>query len=351
MLVRAVALVCFWIPMLAAQPYAASVTNVDGVEVIRLSDEGRKMRVSIAPSIGANAYELLVNGKNALHFPYESLAAFQAAPRLTGVPLLWPWANRLDQDGFHFDGRFYGLQEGLAPFRRDGSKLPIHGLLAFSDAWEIVNVSADERDAEAVLRLRFERYPELIALFPFAHSIALYYALTGGALVVTTRIDNHSARRMPVSLGFHPYFQVHDAPRDAWTVELAAASVWKLNAQLIPTGEKVPSEELFPDRKKMGLKGSKLDNVFGDLERGSGDWATFVLRGEREQVAVDFGPGYDVAVVYAPGGDRGGFVCFEPMAGVTNAINLAHQGRYPDLQSIDPGASWTATFRIRPTGF
>lgn len=351
MLLRVAFVLSLFVPLMQAQPYAATVTTQDGVEVVRLVDEGRNMRVSIAPKIGANAYEFLVNGKNALYFPYENVAEFQKAPRLAGVPLLWPWANRLDRDGFFFDGRYYGLQEGLAPFRRDGSKFPIHGLLAFSDAWEVVNVSADDRDAEAVLRLEYERYPELAALFPFAHSIELHYSLSGGALAVTTRIDNHSVRRMPVSLGFHPYFQVHDAPRDEWTVELPVGSVWKLSEQVVPTGEKVASEELFPERKKMGLKGSKLDNVFGDLERGAEGWATFVLSGEREKVTVEYGEGFDVAVVYAPGGERGGFVCFEPMAGVTNAINLAHEGKFPDLQSIEPGESWTATFRIRPTDF
>jgi aldose 1-epimerase len=47
-------------------------------------------------------------------------------------------------------------------------------------------------------------------------------------------------------------------------------------------------------------------------------------------------------VVYAPKGQE--FICFEPMAAITNAFNLAHAGLYKELQSIPPGASWTESF-------
>jgi aldose 1-epimerase len=45
------------------------------------------------------------------------------------------------------------------------------------------------------------------------------------------------------------------------------------------------------------------------------------------------------------------FVCVEPMAGITNALNLAHKGLYRELQSIAPGAAWQESFWIRPSGF
>ena len=45
------------------------------------------------------------------------------------------------------------------------------------------------------------------------------------------------------------------------------------------------------------------------------------------------------------------FVCLEPMAGITNALNLAHRGVYKDLQSIAPGGTWQESFWIRAKGF
>ena len=54
-------------------------------------------------------------------------------------------------------------------------------------------------------------------------------------------------------------------------------------------------------------------------------------------------------MIYAPAGRN--FICFEPMAGITNAINLAHKGVYKELQSIAPGGIWQESFWVKPSGF
>ena len=69
---------------------------------------------------------------------------------------------------------------------------------------------------------------------------------------------------MPVAIGFHPYFQLHDAPRDQWKVHLAARDHMVLNDQLIPTGERKPVE--FATRSRLST--GPLDDVFGNLVRG-----------------------------------------------------------------------------------
>ena len=48
------------------------------------------------------------------------------------------------------------------------------------------------------------------------------YRLSDGTLEVETTIANMSAEPMPVSIGFHPYFQLTDSPRDEWTISLGA---------------------------------------------------------------------------------------------------------------------------------
>jgi aldose 1-epimerase len=65
-------------------------------------------------------------------------------------------------------------------------------------------------------------------------------------------------------------------------------------------------------------------------------------------------------VIYAPRpqAGRGGspaasrnFICFEPMAAITNAMNLAHKGGYKELQSVAPGGTWEERFWVRASGF
>src|SRR5438445_746732 len=71
-------------------------------------------------------------------------------------------------------------------------------------------------------RLDFWKYPDLMEQFPFAHSIEMTYRLVNGALEVETILQNQSSEPMPVAIGYHPYFQVHDAPRNEWRVHVAA---------------------------------------------------------------------------------------------------------------------------------
>jgi aldose 1-epimerase len=53
----------------------------------------------------------------------------------------------------------------------------------------------------------------------------------------------------------------------------------------------------------------------------------------------------------APAPTGKGFIAFEPMAAITNALNLAHKGVYKELQSIAPGGSWEESFWIRVKGY
>lgn len=335
----------------AAQRYSATQTAVEGVAVVRLADNADGTNVSIATGVGNIAYEFSVNGKNAYWFPYESPAAFAAAPQFCGNPFLAPWANRLDEDAYYANGAKYLLNAGLGNFERDPTGQPIHGLLAYSSAWKVVDLQADADSASVMSELRFDEFPALTAQFPFAHTIAMTYRLRHRTLETRTRIVNRSAEPMPLSIGYHPYFQLHDAPRDRWRVRIAAESLWELDDKLIPTGKKLPVADRFPQADDLELAGVFLDHVFGGLQRDAAGFAHFSVRGEREKLTVSYGAKYSTAVIYAPNGKGQDFICFEPMSGITNAFNLARRGRYADLQQIAPGESWEEVFSVTPSGF
>jgi hypothetical protein len=38
------------------------------------------------------------------------------------------------------------------------------------------------------------------------------------------------------------------------------------------------------------------------------------------------------------------------MAGITNSPNLNHDGKYPQLQMLAPGATWKESFWVRASG-
>lgn len=328
-----------------AQNYTATRVQVDGIEVIRLADKARNVEVSIVPSIGNTAYEMKVNGKNVFWFPASSLGAYKEKPIFSGNPFLSPWANRLDHHGFYANGKHYNLDRDLKNYRADGNDQPIHGLVTYAKQWTVADLKASDKGAEVRSRLEFWRYPDFMAQFPFAHSIDMTYRLQNGALEVETAIENHASEPMPVSVGYHPYFKIHDAPRDQWKVTLAAKDTVVLSPQLVPTGETKPLAYKSP----LTLAGVALDDVMSGLVRGESDRAEFSVQGVKEKISVLYGPRYSVAVVYAPAGRD--FICFEPMSGPTNAFNLHHAGKYPELQTIPPGGKWRESFWVVASGF
>jgi len=226
---------------------------------------------------------------------------------------------------------------------------PIHGLLASSPFWRVTEVKADQRSAHVTSRLEFWKHPELMAQWPFAHEYEMTYSLAGGVLEVKITLTNLSTEPMPVSIGFHPYFRIPDVPRDNWMARVPARQRVVADSRMIPTGQYRPMDlsDPFP------LKGRTLDDGFTDLQREADGRARFSISYQAKQVDVLYGPKYRVAVVWEPNDPDGQpreFICFEPMAGVTNAVNLHHQGKYPELQIVAPGAKWSESFWVRATG-
>ena len=339
-----------------AQQYSASQNG----DVVELRDAKHDTSVSIVPSVGNIAFDMTVKGHKILRWPYKTVEEFKAKPGMQGIPFMGPWANRLDEQAFYANGRRYAFDMELGNVR---GAIPIHGFLTTNNQWKVVEVKADARSAWATSRLEFFRNPMWMKQFPFAHAIDMTYTLQDGVLQVTTRIENMSLEPMPVSIGFHPYFQLTDSPRDEWTVSVGAKTHWLLTKDLVPTGETQPIEAVLSNPGAAPLKDYHLDHVFSDLIRDQSGRAVMTVKGKTQQLDVVVGPLYRAMVVYAPkpaappGQPAGApaanrnFICFEPMAAITNAMNLAHKGVYKELQSISPGGTWVESFWVRPKGF
>jgi aldose 1-epimerase len=102
--------------------------------------------------------------------------------------------------------------------------------------------------------------------------------------------------------------------------------------------------------------------VFSDLTFDAQGRAHMIVKGKRQQLDVMLDPNWRAVVIWSPqpavtgGAGQPGqgdpnFIAFEPMAGITDAMNLAHKGLYKELQSIPSGGSWEARFWVKPSGF
>ncbi|MDH3371749.1 MAG: aldose 1-epimerase [Gammaproteobacteria bacterium] len=371
---------------IAAAP-AYSIETIG--DVVQLHDSHTATTVSVLTPV-SNAYEMVVNGHNILRMRIKTVDEMRARPGLNGIPLLAPFANRLDETAFYANGRKYNFDMQMGNVR---DPIPIHGFVTGANAWKVVDARADDSGAWVTSTLEFYRVPEYMQQFPFAHTLTMTYKLSDGALEVRTRIDNLSAEPMPVSIGFHPYFQLTDSVRNDWTLSAPAKTHWILGSTKVPTGETESAQEFWgADPRAIALKNyatRDIDDVFSDLERDAQGRATFSVHGTRQSVAVTVGPKYKTMLIYTtaprPAGDNSqrrrtaeseppppvsvgpavplsatnatpdlpnrGFVAFEPMVAITNAMNLAHKGLYDELQSIPPGESWEESFWVRPDGY
>jgi aldose 1-epimerase len=365
-----------------AQPrYSAKQTG----DIVQLRDTDTDTTVSVMTSV-SNAYEMVVKGQNIIRMPFATVDDFRARPGLNGIPLLAPFANRLDEPAFYANGKKYNFDMELGNVR---GAIPIHGYLSGAKDWKLVEARADGKSAWVTSKLDFYRNPQWMKQFPFAHTLEMTYRLADGVLEVRTRIENLSVEPMPVAIGFHPYFQLTDSTREDWVLSIGATTHWLLAENKIPTGQTEPADNFFADRKAAALKDLDLDHVFGDLERDPQGRAVVSVKGKTQQLDVLLGPNYKAIVLYSPnpanargGGGRGGgrgappaaapatpaaptmpltgvkdtvtnrgFIAIEPMVGITDSMNLAHKGLYKELQSIPPGGRWEASFWLRPSGF
>jgi aldose 1-epimerase len=389
----------------AAQRYTARQNG----DVVELADTTAQMNVSVVWSM-SNAWRIQVKGKDLVRTS-ATLEEFMARPGYNGIPFLAPFANRLDETAFYANGQKYNFDLELGNVR---GPIPQTGYVNGTKTWQLVEAKADQQSAWVTCRLDFYKNPLFMAQFPFAHTITMTYRVSNGAVEVHTKLDNLSTDPMPVVIGFHPIYELPEGNRNDWTVSLDAKTHWIEIPQRLPTGETQPIEKFFgTDRTAIQLKNYALiDDVFTDLVRDANGRATMKLMYNGKELDAILGPKFKAVLAWstplAPAGGRGGrgaagrggpargaargqgapapqpssgpfpvdpadgvkvappavplpegapapatkgFIAFEPMVGITNALNLAQRGVYKELQSIPPGGSWEESFWITTKGY
>ena len=383
----------------AAQRYTAKQTG----DLVELADTTAQMNVSVVPSL-SDAWHIQVKGQNLVRTS-ATLEDFIARPGLNGMPLLAPFANRLDEMAFYANGKKFNFDPDQNNVR---GPIPSTGFVGGTKDWKLVEFKADAKSAWVTCRLDFYKNPVFMKQFPFAHTITMTYRVSEGALEVNTRLDNLSNEPMPVVIGYHPIYELPDGNRDDWTVSLDAKTHWPEIPQRLPTGETQPIENFFgSDRTAIQLKKYALiDDVFTDLVRDANGRATMRLMYNGKELDEILGPKFKTVLAWstplpagggggAGGSGRGagggraagaapapsgsfptdpangvkvappavpraadapapttkGFIAFEPMVAITNALNLAQRGVYKDLQTIPPGGFWSESFWITTKGY
>ena len=283
------------------------------------------LAATFVPSLGMIGSSLRHRGDELLG-QRGGLEKYAASGSTMGIPLLHPWANRLAGFTYRVAGREVTIDPANPRLHRDGSGLPMHGLLAAHPGWEVRERRADR----LVAALDFAGDRDLLAAFPFPHSLTIAVTLAPTALTIATTLRATGEVAVPVSFGFHPYLTLPGVARTDWHIEAPVRERARLDARGIPTGEREPY------RLAPGPLGARtFDDLFPTLDHP----ARFVLAGGDRRLTVTFDEGYPCAQIFAPPGES--VICFEPMTAPTNALVNGQ-----DLRSVAPGGELTATFSI-----
>jgi aldose 1-epimerase len=263
------------------------------------------------------------DGAERLALP-EPIDRYVSRGTMTGLPLMFPWANRLSRLGYDGPAGPVSLagQERLLQFH---GPLPIHGCRPSLLAFDVVERGPDQ----LVARFDSPWKSVLHAVFPYPCRVTVAASVGDGKLSVDTVLEATGDVPVPISFGYHPYLRLPAARRDC-SLWLTAASRLELDDAMIPTGRR---EAVAP--APVPLDGTSFDDGFADL----GDRPQLaVVAGER-RVTVELEQGYRYAQVYSPAGSD--FVALEPMTAPTDALNSG-----TGLRLADPGESFTARFTI-----
>ncbi|MGH3552621.1 MAG: aldose 1-epimerase [Mycobacterium sp.] len=295
------------------------------MHIVTLHDPSSTLEAQFVPDAGMIGISLTDSGVQLLG-QHRGLDAYVADAKTMGIPLLYPWANRLGDNTYSAGGETVTLTLGNNGVHPDPNGLPIHGVLAAYPRWRVMTESANELTAE----VDFGADAELLASFPFPHLLALTVRLSERALTVRTSVTPTEDKAVPLCFGFHPYLQLPGVPRSEWIIETPPLRHLSLDERYLPTGA---SSSQPAATESLG------DKTFDDGYDQVSDGAVFALSGGGRRIEVHFGQGYPAAQIFAPPGED--VVCFEPMAAPTDALR---RGGY---RSAQPGDSAVAVFSIR----
>lgn len=307
------------------QTASVEVAERDGVEIVTLRSEA-DVFAEVAPSLGNNCFAF-VAGRPVL----EPVAwdAFLKKPTSYGIPVLFPYPNRVRDMRFTFRGETFTLDT------------PQHGFVR-GRPWRVAATGTD--DGAAWLRSTFDAAEfgdEILGQFPFPFRLDVVYTLRGRTLEMRTRVENAGERDMPYGFGIHPYFR--KPARGA--IRVPASGRWELEDHL-PTGEVADVAGAYDLREGADVATAALDDIFTRLTADADGLVRCTLDDAEAgtRTTVEFSrTEFPHVVVFTPPREA---ICIEPNTFPTDAFNLAARGIAADVRVLAPGAVDEFTIRI-----
>jgi len=306
---------------------------------IRITDSETGAGAQIAPDLGLNCFDFhaVLNGETipVIDSPEDVLQG-HARPSSYGIPLLFPFPNRIRDGKFIWEGNHYDIP-------LEGSPNAIHGF-CLDRPWRVMNQTSDSVTGQFQLSVDA---PERLSCWPADFIIDVRYRVAENRLECQFRIMNPDKHPLPWGLGTHAYFKLpfgrNSHPQNC-VASVPVTEEWELD-QYLPTGRRLAVENRAPLRTGAHFGSLKLDNVYTGWQSDGGTVRTSILdeRAGVELTQICDAEYFREMVAYTPP-DRNS-ICLEPYTCVTDAINLHTRDLNTGLQVLAPGGvvqTWCA---------
>src|SRR6516225_11517477 len=162
------------------------------MHIVTLTDPSSPVAAQFVPGAGMIGTSLTDSGVELLG-QRRGLQAYVEAGKTMGIPILYPWANRLGANTYTAENVTVTLKPGENGVRPDPNGLPIHGVLAAYPGWRVTTESENELTAE----VDFGSDPSLLAGFPYPHVLTIAVRLAERAPQRVDHRDTTAAASAP----------------------------------------------------------------------------------------------------------------------------------------------------------
>lgn len=315
------------------------------MQPVVLEDASAGSVARIAPHLGFNCYSFQAPVGDELVDVIDAHPDFADGEQSfsgNGIPLLFPFPNRIRDGRYHWQGRDYEISPDDVGF--DGAGNAIHGF-CLDRPWRVT----DQGPSFVVGEFQLSKdAPDRLKYWPTDCLIEVRYDLQASCLRADIRIANPSDTPLPWGFGTHPYFRLPlgaAGKPSRCTVEAPAAEEWEL-IDCLPTGIRKPVSSGTDLRDGVYFDQLQLDHVLTGLTYENNALECGIvdeLAGLEVQQRSD--SLFRELVVFTPPGRNA--VCLEPYTASTDAINLQLQDKDAGLQILEPGAECRTWIEIQ----
>ncbi|MEZ6060880.1 MAG: aldose 1-epimerase [Planctomycetaceae bacterium] len=314
------------------------------MQIAVITDPVTGSHAKIAVALGFNCFEFVAKLSES-----ESINVIDAADGFehgdkpvshSGIPLLFPFPNRIRSGRFTWDGQEFDLPESLVGFNNGNA---IHGF-ALDRPWRVVEQT--EASVTGTFKLSDDA-PERRSLWPADAQITLRYSLSNNNLRADITVHNPDDKPLPWGFGTHAYFKLPLAAESKpghCTIYAPVRKRWELEGCL-PTGKLLSPPEDGRLIEAPYFDTLKLDDVYTDIVPKDGIVECQIIDEHAgAQVVQRCDDSFREIVAFTPPWTSA--VCLEPYTCTTDAINLQQRGIDAGLQVLAPGASWRGWIEI-----